>query len=103
MGYVLTFQTLIAWIKNLYPEEQRGQFEGIKQMFFVCLPMIIGPSIATVIINKFGVQGVIDGTAGMIPTQSLFIFSAVLTSLTVLPLIPAYRLNKARIHSSKKG
>jgi MFS family permease len=102
MGYVLTFQTLIAWIKNLYPEDQRGQFEGIKQIFFVCLPMIIGPSIATVIINKLGVRGVIDGVAGMIPTESLFIFSAVLTSLTVLPLIPAYRLNKARLHSSEK-
>ncbi len=103
IGYVLTFQTVIAWIKNLYPEDQRGQFEGVKQIFFVCLPMIIGPLIATVVINNFGVQGVIDGTSGMIPTESLFLFSAVLTSLTVLPLIPAYKLNKTRIQSIKKG
>ncbi len=102
MGYVLTLQTLTAWIKNLYPEDQRGQFEGIKQIFFVCLPMIIGPSIAAVVINNYGVQGVVDGVVGMIPTESLFIVSALLTGLTVLPLIPAYRLNKARINAAKE-
>jgi MFS family permease len=42
-GYILTLQSLTAWIKNLYPEDQRGQFEGIKQVFFVALPMIFGP------------------------------------------------------------
>ena len=40
-GYILVLQSLTAWIKNLYPEDQRGQFEGIKQLFFVCVPMIV--------------------------------------------------------------
>ncbi len=39
LRYILTLQSLTAWIKNLYPEDQRGQFEGIKQVFFVALPM----------------------------------------------------------------
>ncbi len=101
VGYVITLQTLTAWIKNLYPEDQRGQFEGIKQLFYVLLPMVIGPAIATGIIKSMGVSGIIEGKAGMIPTGSLFIISAFVTSLTLLPLIPAYRLNKARIHSVK--
>lgn len=46
IGYILVLQALTAWMKNLYPEDQRGQFEGIKQIFFVCVPMIIGPAIA---------------------------------------------------------
>lgn len=103
IGYVLLLQTVTAWLKNLYPEDQRGQFEGIKQIFFVCLPMIIGPAIATFIINNFGVSGIVDGAAGMIPTESLLLISAALTSLTVLPLIPAYRHNKKRIHTTNKG
>lgn len=100
-GYVLTLQTLTAWNKNLYPEDQRGQFEGLKQIFFVCLPMIIGPAIASFIINRYGVAGVVNGTPGMIPTEALFRISAILNCLTLIPLIPAFRLHKARLLSIK--
>jgi MFS family permease len=91
-GYVVILQTLTAWYKNLYPEEQRGQFEGIKQIFYVCLPMIIGPAVSNVIITYFGVEGIVNGEAGIIPNEILFAVSAVLTLVTFLPLIPAGRL-----------
>ena len=67
IGYILVLQALTAWMKNLYPEEQRGQFEGIKQIFFVCVPMIIGPAIATQVINRMGVEMEVSGTVGMVP------------------------------------
>lgn len=92
IGYVIILQTLTAWYKNLYPEDQRGQFEGIKQIFYVCIPMIIGPAISNVVITKFGVEGVINGESGMIPNEMLFVVSAVVTLLTFLPLIPAGKL-----------
>jgi MFS family permease len=97
IGYILVLQSLTAWIKNLYPEDSRGQFEGIKQIFFVLLPMIIGPAIANPVINSFGVRKVVNGTAGMIPSPVLFIVSAVLTVFTVLPMIPASRYLKKRL------
>lgn len=96
IGYVIILQTLTAWYKNLYPEEQRGQFEGIKQVFYVCIPMIIGPAIANVVINRYGVSGVVGGVAGMIPNEMLFAVSAVLTLLTFLPLIRAGKLMAER-------
>lgn len=96
IGYVVILQTLTAWYKNLYPEEQRGQFEGIKQLFFVCIPMIIGPAIANVIINRYGIEGVVNGEKGMIPTGMLFGVSAVLTLLTFLPLLRAGKLMAER-------
>mgnify|MGYP000041241076 FL=1 len=95
-GYVLVFQALTAWIKNLYPVGQRGQFEGVKIIFFVLIPMLLGPAIATPVINTLGVEKVINGVAGMVPGPSLFWISAALTSLTLLPLIKANRLQKQR-------
>lgn len=91
-GYVIILQTLTAWYKNLYPEEQRGQFEGIKQLFFVCIPMIIGPMISNFIISNYGIYTKVDGKEGMIPNETLFAASAVLTLITFLPLVPAGRL-----------
>jgi MFS family permease len=96
IGYVIILQTLTAWFKNLYPEEQRGQFEGIKQIFFVCIPMIIGPAVSNIVINNFGSEGVVNGKSGMIPNEILFAVSAVLTMITFLPLLPAGKLLKKR-------
>ena len=99
IGYVIILQTLTAWFKNLYPEEQRGQFEGIKQLFFVCIPMIIGPTLSNIIIINYGVKGIVNGEEGMIPNEILFAVSAVLTLITFLPLVQAGKLLKKR----KKG
>lgn len=99
IGYVLMVQTITAWIKNLYPEHQRGQFEGVKMVFAVCVPMVIGPLISGYFINRYGVHMEIDGVAGMVPTESLFIVSAVMTLLTLLPLIPAAKHAKKRLNA----
>ncbi len=97
IGYVIILQTLTAWYKNLYPEDQRGQFEGIKQLFYVCIPMIIGPFLSNLTIRRFGVEGYVNDKAGMIPNEVLFIVAACFTLLTFLPLHKAgilYRRHK---------
>ncbi len=95
-GYILTLQSLTAWIKNLYPEDQRGQFEGIKQVFFVALPMIFGPLIAAPVINRWGVEMVVNEVAGMVPGPSLFLVSAAVTAVAILPLTVANKLHRKR-------
>lgn len=96
-GYILTLQSLTAWMKNLYPEKQRGQYEGIKQVFYVALPMVFGPMIAAPVINRFGVEAVINNVAGVVPGPSLFLVSAAVTALAILPLVQANRLHKRRL------
>ncbi|MDU4696958.1 MAG: MFS transporter [Paenibacillus sp.] len=99
IGYVLMMQTMTAWVKNLYPEQQRGQFEGIRMIFAVCLPMVIGPFISGIVIRRFGVYMVMDGVGGMVPTELLFLVSAGVTILTLLPLIPAGKYARSRVQS----
>jgi MFS family permease len=95
-GYILTLQSLTAWMKNLYPEHQRGQFEGIKQVFYVALPMIFGPMIAAPVINAWGVEKLVNNVSGMVPGPSLFLVSAAVTGCAILPLIVASRMLKHR-------
>ena len=96
IGFVLVSQSLTAWVKNLYPEEQRGQFEGIKQIFLVCIPMVAGPMVSAYVINHYGVMMETDGVTGYIPSETLFLVSALLTLFTFLPLIPAGRMLRRR-------
>ncbi|NCC08038.1 MAG: MFS transporter [Clostridia bacterium] len=85
IGYVLVLQTTTAWAKNLYPKDNRGQYEGVRIIFFVLIPMVIGPAIASVIINNFGKAVVINGESGMAPSGILFLFAAAFTIFTVIP------------------
>ena len=75
----------------------RLSLHGIKQIFFVCVPMIIGPAIATQVINRMGVEMEVSGTVGMVPGPSLFLVSAVLTLFTLIPLAAAGKMNRQRL------
>ena len=94
IGYVLVLQTTTAWAKNLYPVGNRGQFEGIRILFFVLIPMIVGPSIAGLIIRRFGVPVVIDGVSGKAPSSALFLAAACFTIFTLIPTAFAVREKK---------
>ena len=91
IGYVLIMQTTTAWMKNLYPEGNYGQFEGVRIIFTVVIPMVLGPSSANIIIQAFGTPVEINGNVGMAPSSVLFYTAAV---MSVLTLIPTYFASK---------
>lgn len=91
VGYVLIMQTTTAWMKNLYPEGNFGQFEGVRIIFNVMIPMVLGPSTASVVIKHFGTQVTIEGKAGMAPSATLFFVAGI---MSVLTLIPTYFASK---------
>ena len=53
-------------------------------------------AISNYIISHFGVEGVVNDRAGMMPNEILMFVSAGLTLFTYLPLIPAGRYFKRR-------
>lgn len=94
IGYVLLMQTLTVWMKKLYPTDNRSQFEGVRIIFAVLLPMVIGPLIADPLINNFGLPIVVDGKPGMAPTRILFIAGIIFALLTFIPLFFADKHHK---------
>ena len=94
VGYVLLNQTTTAWAKNLYPEDSRGQFEGVRIVFVVLIPMILGPSAANIAIANWGVPVTIDGAAGMAPSAALFVLAAVIMALVLVPAALAVKNKK---------
>ena len=96
-GYVLFLQAITAWSKPLYPQESRGQFEGIRILFFVLIPMVIAPLISNPIIKRSGEFVDENGFTEYLPTHTLLLTGAVLVLLTFIPLIPAWKYH-ARKH-----
>ncbi|MCR4727640.1 MAG: hypothetical protein K5796_03185, partial [Lachnospiraceae bacterium] len=97
VGYVTFLQTISVWAKGLYPKETKGQFEGIRILFFVLIPMIVAPLIANPIIKKSGEITNEYGLKEYLPTETLFFVSAGLSVIVFIPLIFA-----ARYHAKTK-
>ncbi len=94
VGYILFLQTITVWSKQLYPEDARGQFEGIRIIFFVLVPMVVAPLISNPIIKRSGEFVDEYGFKEYLPTNTLFLAGAVLVPLTLVPLYFASREHK---------
>jgi MFS family permease len=97
-GYILLMQAMTIWVKQLYPENSRGQFEGIRIMSFVLVPMLIGTIIGNIIVkNGAGTVQNEFGFSENIPTESLFQWAAALLMPTFVPLFLAAKLYRKRV------
>ena len=79
---------LNAAIKDFIPKGKAGLFQGIRMIFTVLLPMVIGPALgdlacrnsAITYANEFGVETIV-------PSSSMFLYAAIVSVLVVIPMI----------------
>ncbi|MGD0707134.1 MAG: MFS transporter [Anaerolineaceae bacterium] len=76
----------VAWLKDLLPEQNRGKFLGIRMIFWIALPMVIGPWIGTTLIQNYGIPTITNGEAGFIPVPIIFQVGSVIALLSIIPL-----------------
>jgi len=86
-----------AWSKDLFPEERRGEFAGYFTLFYVAFTMIPGPIIGAIVADRWGIRTTIDGKPGIIPTPEIFMVSAILILITIVPLLFAKELPKSGV------
>ena len=90
-GYIMFMQVASVWMKQLFPEDAKGQFEGFRIIFFVLIPWIVSPFIANPIIKRNGQITDANGLSAYLPTHVLFLISTGLILLTFIPLILALK------------
>jgi MFS family permease len=76
----------VAWLKDLLPEQNRGKFLGIRMIFWIAVPMVVGPWIGSVLIQSFGIPTTLNGQAGFIPVPVIFQVGSVISLLALIPL-----------------
>ncbi len=84
---VITIQ-LNAAIKDFIPQGKAGLFQGIRMIFVVLLPMIIGPALgdlacrnsAITYANEYGVETIV-------PSSSMFLYAAIVAIFAIIPMI----------------
>ena len=88
VGYGLLMIMLNAAIRDFTPEDKAGQLQGIRMIFSVLLPMLIGPRVATKITDIFATAQYQNeyGIMVDIPAPHIYLGAAAVGLLIVIPL-----------------
>ena len=96
-GYMIVLQATLTWSKALYPEGSKGQFEGVRILFYVLIPMVVAPLISNPIIMANGEFINAYGEAEYLPTHTLFIAGIIVELLAIIPTLFAKKFHDKRI------
>ena len=100
-GYMLIQSALTASVRDCTPADQAGQFQGIRMVFAVLIPMCTGPYLGTFVIGLTGSGATYQdlGTVKQLPTPWIFLAAAAVL-LTVL--IPVQIMKRSTAHAEHK-
>lgn len=86
-GFMLVTAILSATVRDYTPAGKVGMFQGIRMIFAVLLPMVIGPFIGSAVIKGGGETYVDLGVVKNVPTPGIFLAAALVLTLTAIPVI----------------
>ena len=95
VGYAVLTILLNATVRDYTPEDKVGQFQGIRMIFYVLIPMVVGPYIGDLAIqsstrtymNEYNVET-------PLPTEHMFFAAAVIAMFVFIPLIFLWKKGK---------
>ena len=94
IGYLVLTIQFGASVRDFTPPEKTGLFQGIRMIFFVLIPMVVGPAIGDYACRSAGATyeqiNIVAGeeviTKLSVPDAKMFIYSAVVAALVFIPL-----------------
>ncbi|MDO4567536.1 MAG: MFS transporter [Clostridia bacterium] len=86
-GYMLVTAVVTAIVRDKTPQGKAGMFQGIRMIFAVMLPMVIGPFIGAAVIESNPRTYVELGVVKTVPTSAVFLAAAIALVFAVIPTL----------------
>ena len=87
IGYVVLQIQLSAAVRDFIPEDKVGLFQGIRMIFAVLFPMVVGPMIGDIACQISNLTIVEYGVEKLVPSTSMFLFAAIVAVFVFVPII----------------
>ncbi|MFD1827047.1 MULTISPECIES: MFS transporter [Mumia] len=88
-GFMLGVAALSATVRNLTPTDRAGQVQGLRMIFAILIPMVVGPFLGAAVIASADETFTELGVVKQVPTPWIFLTAAL---VVVFLVIPARRL-----------
>ena len=95
-GYMMITAALGANVRDWTPEGKVGHFQGIRMIFAVMLPMVIGPIIGAAVIRGGNSTYVELGQVKTVPTPEIYLAAAIVLLAVAIPLAALKKREKAK-------
>ena len=86
VGYVVLQIQLSASVRDFIPEDKVGLFQGIRMIFAVLIPMVVGPAIGDIACRTSNLTIVEYGVEKLVPSTSMFLFASVVAVFVFVPI-----------------
>ena len=79
---------LNAAVRDFTPESKTGLFQGVRMIFAVMIPMVVGPYVGKKAIFSSGVHYIDDyGVSQIVPASSMFLYAAIVCAVALIPIV----------------
>ncbi|MCR4880014.1 MAG: MFS transporter [Bacilli bacterium] len=101
-GYLVCTAILGAKVRDYTPTNEAGLFQGVRMIFVVLVPMVTGPYIGQAV-SYINAQTYINeyGKEVTKPNEYIFLFTAIVLALVIIPVIILMKKEKENAATSK--
>lgn len=87
IGYLILAIQLNASIRDFIPMGMAGRFQGIRMIFMVLLPMVIGPVLGDIACRNSNITYVNEyNVETIVPSAAMFLYAAIVAVLAIIPI-----------------
>ena len=103
-GYGLMTILISAAVRDFTPVDKAGAFQGVRMIFGVMIPMIIGPAIGSAVTERWAVKQYTNDYLETVnvPPPHIFLAAACVTVLVFIPLVFLIKQWKSAENSAKE-
>lgn len=87
IGYVVLQIQLVATMRDFIPEDKVGLFQGIRMIFVVLIPMIVGPALGDIACRSSNITIIEYGVEKLVPSTSMFFYAAIVAVFVLVPML----------------
>ncbi|MBR2591094.1 MAG: MFS transporter [Clostridia bacterium] len=87
LGYLILTIQFNASIKDFIPKGKAGLFQGVRMIFVVMLPMVVGPFLGDLACRNSNITYMNEyGINTVVPSKSMFLYAAIVSVFVFIPL-----------------
>lgn len=89
-GFMLSIASIAASVRDYTPVDRVGNVQGLRMIFGIMIPMVVGPFVGAAVISGAGETYTDLGVVKQVPTPWIFLAAAVIL-IAVVPVVRALR------------
>ena len=103
IGYLVLTIQLAATVRDNIPQDKVGLFQGVRMIFFVMIPMVVGPTLGNIATKNSNVTYMENGVEKILPTEAMFLYAAIVAVFIFIPMIAFLKKDKANQPKENKN